>query len=74
MLDSRGPPIGLSGGQPRFSHGAIRRLDLHDRIGEENQRARLDRWVQFMEAGSWDDLYPVNKKASNKIFAPGAAK
>jgi nitrite reductase/ring-hydroxylating ferredoxin subunit len=31
---------------------------------EENQRARLRRWVAFMEAGSWDDLYPV-KKGSN---------
>ena len=25
---------------------------------EENQRSRLRRWVQFMEAGSWDELYP----------------
>jgi phenylpropionate dioxygenase-like ring-hydroxylating dioxygenase large terminal subunit len=28
---------------------------------EENQRMRLQRWVQFMEAKSWDDLYPVKK-------------
>jgi phenylpropionate dioxygenase-like ring-hydroxylating dioxygenase large terminal subunit len=28
---------------------------------EENQRSRLRRWVQFMEAKSWDDLYPVKK-------------
>jgi phenylpropionate dioxygenase-like ring-hydroxylating dioxygenase large terminal subunit len=28
---------------------------------EENQRSRLNRWVQFMEAKSWDDLYPVKQ-------------
>ena len=28
---------------------------------EENQRARLRRWLEFMEAGSWDDLFPVKK-------------
>lgn len=25
---------------------------------EENQRSRLSRWLQFMEANSWDELYP----------------
>jgi phenylpropionate dioxygenase-like ring-hydroxylating dioxygenase large terminal subunit len=35
---------------------------LNYRIGEENQRARLKRWVDFMEAGSWDELYPVKQK------------
>ena len=28
---------------------------------EEAQRARFSRWLDFMEAGSWDDLYPVYK-------------
>ena len=28
---------------------------------EENQRSRLRRWTEFMEAGSWDDLYPIAK-------------
>jgi hypothetical protein len=37
-------------------------MTLNYRIAEENQRARLRRWVEFMEAGSWDDLYPVNPK------------
>ena len=33
---------------------------------EENQRARVRRWVEFMEAASWDDIYPLNKtKKSN---------
>ncbi|MEX2598969.1 MAG: aromatic ring-hydroxylating dioxygenase subunit alpha [Dehalococcoidia bacterium] len=31
---------------------------------EENQRARLQRWVAFMEAGSWDELYPVKKSGN----------
>ena len=28
---------------------------------EEAHRARFSRWLAFMEAKSWDDLYPVNK-------------
>ena len=28
---------------------------------EENQRARLRRWLEFMEAPSWDHLFPVKK-------------
>ena len=30
-------------------------------MAEENQRARLRRWLEFMEAGSWDDIFPVKK-------------
>jgi phenylpropionate dioxygenase-like ring-hydroxylating dioxygenase large terminal subunit len=26
---------------------------------EENQRSRLSRWLDFMEADSWDQLYPI---------------
>ena len=26
---------------------------------EENQRNRLRRWLEFMEAGSWDEIFPV---------------
>jgi phenylpropionate dioxygenase-like ring-hydroxylating dioxygenase large terminal subunit len=29
--------------------------------GENNQRERLRRWLEFMEARSWDDIYPVRK-------------
>ena len=36
-------------------------MTLNYEIAEENQRSRLRRWLAFMEAGSWDDLYP-NKK------------
>jgi len=31
---------------------------LNSDIAEENQRSRLNRWLDFMEADSWDDLYP----------------
>ncbi len=35
---------------------------------EEAQRARFSRWLAFMEAGSWDDLYPVNKSKNHRIW------
>ncbi|MPZ13845.1 MAG: Rieske 2Fe-2S domain-containing protein [Chloroflexi bacterium] len=34
---------------------------LNYRIGEENQRSRLRRWLDFMEAGSWDELSPAKR-------------
>jgi len=37
-------------------------MTLNYRISEEPARARFSRWLEFMEAGSWDDLYPVKKK------------
>ncbi len=35
---------------------------------EEAQRARFSRWLAFMEAASWDDLYPVSKQADHRIW------
>ena len=35
---------------------------------EEPARARFSRWLAFMEAKSWDDLYPINKTGNNKLF------
>jgi len=35
---------------------------------EEAHRARFSRWLAFMEAGSWDDLYPVNWSANHCIW------
>jgi len=35
---------------------------------EEAHRARFSRWLAFMEAGSWDDLYPVNKQKNHRIW------
>jgi len=32
-------------------------------MSEENQRARLRRWLEFMEAGSWDDIFPVKARS-----------
>lgn len=37
-------------------------VTLNDQFSEESQRVRLNRWLAFMEAGSWDDLYPVKRK------------
>jgi phenylpropionate dioxygenase-like ring-hydroxylating dioxygenase large terminal subunit len=34
------------------------------RQSEVNQRARLHRWLEFMEADSWDDLFPVRKPSA----------
>jgi phenylpropionate dioxygenase-like ring-hydroxylating dioxygenase large terminal subunit len=36
-------------------------MNLNNRTAEENQRARLNRWLDFMEAKSWDELYPFDK-------------
>jgi len=35
---------------------------------EESHRARFSRWVAFMEANSWDDLYPINKNVDHRIW------
>jgi phenylpropionate dioxygenase-like ring-hydroxylating dioxygenase large terminal subunit len=35
---------------------------------EEAHRARFSRWMAFMEAKSWDDLYPVNRTANHRIW------
>ncbi len=35
---------------------------------EEAQRARFSRWLAFMEAASWDDLYPVSKQADHRVW------
>ena len=37
-------------------------LTLNYRISEEPARARFRRWLEFMEAGSWDEIFPVRKK------------
>jgi hypothetical protein len=41
---------------------------LNDRMSEEPARARFSRWLAFMEAKSWDDLYPVNQHVNHKLF------
>ena len=41
---------------------------------EESHRARFSRWLAFMEAGSWDDLYPVKQDVPDDPFPWGAGK
>ena len=43
---------------------------LNYRMSEEPARARFSRWLAFMEAKSWDELYPINKEkfGTNKLF------
>ena len=36
-------------------------VTLNYRISEEPARARFRRWLEFMEASSWDDIHPVKK-------------
>jgi hypothetical protein len=43
-------------------------LVFNDGRTEESHRARFSRWLAFMEAKSWDDLYPVNKTANHRIW------
>ena len=59
-----------------FANG-LKRGEYNDRMPgvvfngsytEEAQRARFSRWLAFMEAASWDDLYPVNKQADHRIW------
>jgi hypothetical protein len=44
-----------------FTDVRVPGMTLNFGIAEENQRSRLRRWLAFMEAGSWNDLYPVKK-------------
>ena len=45
-----------------FSDERVPGITLNNRTAEENQRSRLHRWLEFMEAGSWDDIYPLKQK------------
>lgn len=46
-------------------------MTLNYEIAEENQRSRLQRWLEFMEADSWDDLYPAKQSEPDNGRAPG---
>jgi len=35
---------------------------------EEAHRARFSRWLAFMEADDWDDLYPVRSDANHRLW------
>lgn len=45
-----------------FTDDRVPGITLNYPIAEENQRSRLRRWLEFMEAGSWDEIYPVRKQ------------
>ncbi len=47
---------------------AIGALVFNTNRTEEAHRARFSRWLAFMEAGSWDDLYPVNQTVNHRIW------
>jgi phenylpropionate dioxygenase-like ring-hydroxylating dioxygenase large terminal subunit len=46
---------------------------LDKRASEEPARARFSRWLAFMEAKSWDELYPVNKGSSQRLSGSDGA-
>jgi phenylpropionate dioxygenase-like ring-hydroxylating dioxygenase large terminal subunit len=48
-------------GNARYDDAAPGML-LNFQVAEENQRSRLKRWLAFMEADSWDELYPIADK------------
>jgi hypothetical protein len=51
--------LGLDGGQPsEFPPGLVSGIP-----SEKNQRAYYRRWAEFMDAPSWDDLYPKKGNA-----------
>jgi hypothetical protein len=45
-----------------FTDERVPGITLNNRTAEENQRSRLRRWLEFMEAGNWDEIYPLNKQ------------
>jgi hypothetical protein len=47
-------------------------MTLNYEVAEENQRSRLRRWLEFMEAGSWEDIYPVNPVSTARADATKA--
>ena len=57
---------GIGRGQTREDTPGV--LVFNDSRTEEAHRARFSRWLAFMEAKSWDDLYPVNKTANHRIW------
>ena len=50
---------GMGKAQPNERYPGFTTID--HTYAEENQRVRLRRWLEFMEARSWDDLFPVKK-------------
>jgi phenylpropionate dioxygenase-like ring-hydroxylating dioxygenase large terminal subunit len=56
-----------------FGRGKLREevpgvVVFNDNRTEEAHRARFSRWLAFMEAKSWDELYPLNRTANHRIW------
>ena len=56
-----------------FGRGKVREdvpgvVVFNDNRTEEAHRARFSRWLAFMEAKSWDELYPIKKEANHRIW------
>ncbi|MEK7214826.1 MAG: Rieske 2Fe-2S domain-containing protein [Chloroflexota bacterium] len=51
-----------------FTDDRVPGFTLNAKSSEEPARARFSRWLAFMEAKSWDDLFPVNQHAGGKLF------
>ena len=54
-------------GRGRYRDG-IPNVVFNDNRTEEAHRARFSRWLAFMEAKSWDELYPINKTVDHRIW------
>jgi nitrite reductase/ring-hydroxylating ferredoxin subunit len=48
--------------------GSRQGLVFNDNRTEEAHRARYSRWLAFMQADSWDDLYPVVADVNHRIW------
>ncbi len=53
-----------------FTDDRVPGFTLNAKASEEPARARFSRWLAFMEAKSWDDLYPVKQSTTgdNRLF------
>ena len=58
----------LSGNGQGFENDRLPGVTFTHTSTEESHRARFSRWLAFMEAKSWDDLYPVNKSINHKVW------
>jgi len=58
----------LSGLGQGFDNERLPGVNFTHPMTEESHRARFSRWLAFMEAKSWDDLYPVNKHANHNVW------
>ena len=46
-------------------------VTLPSTLGEENQRVRIGRWLEFMDADSWDDIFPIRKMLEHRFPVRG---